>query len=780
MTPLTAAVLAALASVAASSTLPPVISRVSSGGAASPNTTFVIAGAGLFPGTYAHLCPLSGTTPCLTLPPQPSSWEGGVKVTLPADATGIGAWEVSVCTLAQVCSNATQAQTFTINAPRVSWVLGTGDVEGGVEAGGTLQIFGSALAIDPGTGLCAPITALSDPLPPGSMDPSLFPAGGAATLALTRAPPTTPATTIVSLCPITTSGGACTPLPPPTLASCHRIDVQIPPSTPTGTTFTLRVFNGLAGTEQGLGVLGSEMSVTITPPRSLPSTPVLVVGTDCGLVDCFAQVKRSGGGVISIPAGVWEVPSNTVLEVPSGTTVMGVGGGGSVLHWGSNTLPPKGTPAPNAAMACTGPASLSHLTILLTSPAINALVFSGPTGCRGDGLNVTVDVPGFPTWGIGPAFAAEPGSARWRLTNTHLFHRGNCSAQQSWPHNTAYTVWGSRDGLFSNSTVVCYCQGHSTDSSQRIVFDGNAVFSVGQDSQGDGFSTFENPQVLENLYIGRQLDVGNPSAAKKWESMTLDGPGGATFATFASLSSDGTGGEEQTLTLVDPARAGPWGDQNISVQFLGASVSVLYGPGLGGLARVSGFRPVGGAWNTSLVMTLHPPLLTRPSPGLSYLAINPFRGGLVWEGNTYVNDTTWQLWAQATDVILAGTYFQSFPGGGDVRNWPLFYQCPFPAPFSCAWQPNVGVDFLHNTLRCVNMNIVTSDYKGYTPVNLTLALGMTRRGNRLVGGGSMLGSGRTDDVLVEGTVLEGGVCQVGGPTLPPGTINVNAPHTLVR
>lgn len=33
------------------------------------------------------------------------------------------------------------------------------------------------------------------------------------------------------------------------------------------------------------------------------------------------------------------------------------------------------------------------------------------------------------------------------------------------------------------------------DSSQRIVFDGNAVWSLGADSQGDGFSTFSNPEV---------------------------------------------------------------------------------------------------------------------------------------------------------------------------------------------------------------------------------------------------------------------------------------------
>ena len=61
-----------------------------------------------------------------------------------------------------------------------------------------------------------------------------------------------------------------------------------------------------------------------------------------------------------------------------------------------------------------------------------------------------------------------------------------------------------------------------------------------------------------------------------------------------------------------------------------------------------------------------------------------------------MNDTTWQLWAQASDVVLAGSYFQDITG--DVRDWGLYYQCPY-ADFSCAWQSNVGVDFQVRGLR---------------------------------------------------------------------------------
>ncbi len=346
-------------------------------------------------------------------------------------------------------------------------------------------------------------------------------------------------------------------------------------------------------------------------------------------------------------------------------------------------------------------------------------------------------------------------------------------------------MWGSSRGLFANNTVLCFCQGHSTDSSNRIVFDGNAVFSLGNNSQGDGFSTFEEPFVLENIYVGRCLDVGNPSAGKRWESMTLDGPGGAIFGLIAALSSDGSAGEEQMLTLAVPARASPYGSKNISKQFVGATATVLFGPGLGGMARVSGFTPTNASWAAAAQLTLSPPLLTRPQPGASWIAINPTRAGMVWEGNTYVNDTTWQLWAQATDIILAGSYFQDWEDGGDVRSWPLFYQCPWgpggPGGFSCAWQANVGVDFIGNTLRCVSaMNIITSDYSGIPPVNLTLAVGLTRRANVLLGGASMRASGRTDDVLIEHTTFGGAVCR--GVPMPAGGVQVEEglPHVLVR
>jgi hypothetical protein len=76
--------------------------------------------------------------------------------------------------------------------------------------------------------------------------------------------------------------------------------------------------------------------------------------------------------------------------------------------------------------------------------------------------------------------------------------------------------------------------------------------------------------------------------------------------------------------------------------------------------------------------------------------------------------------------------------------------------------------------------VVTSDYTGIAPVNLTLSLGITRRNNVLLGGSSMRASGRTDDVLIEHTTFGEAVCK--GVPVPPGSMAVDPsiPHVLIR
>jgi hypothetical protein len=172
--------------------------------------------------------------------------------------------------------------------------------------------------------------------------------------------------------------------------------------------------------------------------------------------------------------------------------------------------------------------------------------------------------------------------------------------------------------------------------------------------------------------------------------MTFDGPGGAVLSAVASLVGTGTDAQPQTLTTVVAGRGpGPWG-ANVSA-YVGGAVNILYGPGLGGMSRVASVTPTDDSWTAAAAWTLDPPLLTRPVPGSSYVNIGPYRGGFIFEAvrwtsrnegctsphgpppsllynhdrtsflvmqDLYLNDTTWQLWAQATDIVLAGSYFQ--------------------------------------------------------------------------------------------------------------------------
>jgi len=289
-------------------------------------------------------------------------------------------------------------------------------------------------------------------------------------------------------------------------------------------------------------------------------------------------------------------------------------------------------------------------------------------------------------------------------------------------------------------------------------------------------SSFGGP--LEHIYEGRHTEVANADpAVRKYESFTLDGPGGAYTGTFAGASSDGTDGGPQVLTLAAPARApGPW-DNTVSA-WVGGSAAVVFGPGLGATARVAAVTPDNATFHTARVWTLDPPLIGAVA-GASIVAINPHRGGMIFEGSTYINSTTFQLWAQAVDVVVAGVTFVNV--SGDLRNWPLQYQCPWTDGFPCAWQVNIDTHFSDNLLDCSRggMEAVSSDYKAVPPADVALGIATTWRSNTLRGGDAAVG-GRFADMIIEHTAFEAAHCA--GEDLPAGGFRVNAsvPNVLVR
>ena len=344
-----AAFLSAAVGVAAT---PPVIARLSGGGV-GPNETLLIQGTGLSGGS-ARLCPVRGGLPCVTLPGAPTSWDGGLKVTLPADPQYAAAFSVAVCSPGGTpCSDEGQVQRYAINVPRVSWLLGDGALDGGVVAGGVLRAFGSALAWDVPGGRCVPASAPSNPIPPGALPPTWSPGLGAL-----QVRPAPNSNTTAALCG---PGGA----PPCTLltvwfSSCFRVDAVVPSSLAPGA-YALVIDNGLASI---LDANGSAPAIRVDAPQVWPHT-VFTVGGSCGGVGaCLTAAAAAGGGRVVVPPGIWDVPANSGLLLGQGVSLEGTSASASVLRWAANTA--EGAPA--VGLGCSGNASVANVTLLFSSP----------------------------------------------------------------------------------------------------------------------------------------------------------------------------------------------------------------------------------------------------------------------------------------------------------------------------------------------------------------------------------------------------------------------------
>lgn len=331
----------------------PVISRLSAGGV-GPNETLLIQGTGLAGGS-ARLCPIRGSGPCVDIPAAPSSWDGGLKATLPASPAFAAAFSVTVCSPGGgTCSDTTQVQRFSVNVPRINWIIGDGSKDGGVVAGGVVRAFGSALAFDAPGGRCAPATAPSDAVPPGALTPGWMPGLGAL---LARPAPN--ANTTALLC---AAGGAppCAPLTV-LFASCFRVDASVPADFAPGA-YTLVIDNGLASSLDGGGAPPPPLSVYVQP--AWPPAVFTVGGSCGGVAPCLAAAAAAGGGLVSVPAGVWDIPANAALVLGSGVRLVGASGGASVLRWADNTA----AGAPAVGLGCAGAAAVSNVTLLFTSP----------------------------------------------------------------------------------------------------------------------------------------------------------------------------------------------------------------------------------------------------------------------------------------------------------------------------------------------------------------------------------------------------------------------------
>lgn len=252
------------------------------------------------------------------------------------------------------------------------------------------------------------------------------------------------------------------------------------------------------------------------------------------------------------------------------------------------------TSTPPALISCSGDAKIVGLTVRssLRLPVVGIAFEPGSADCVIESSNIEIDAQDY---AITNAFTALS-STSFVVRDVNIVHSNGGQVCGSWPSQCAIFIATSSRGIVENASVIASCSGYSIDSSQSLFLDRVATVSIGNvSSEGQGFSSFRAPQVVEHIYQGRGVDIGNTFAS--WidttnpnhknsqgrnEAMTLDGPYGLYLGLVdkTALSSDGCC---QTLHTASPPPFAMPG----RIAAVGAAAIVMQGYGIGMVSRVT-------------------------------------------------------------------------------------------------------------------------------------------------------------------------------------------------
>lgn len=675
--------------------------------------TLYVQGSDLANATVQACSRLNG---CTSLPSVGQQWYGGVKATFHVakqDIFNITACDSSGCT----------ANSLFVNDPRVHWWYAASTaVDASVTPGMSAELFGTNLAFSTEDGSCPPLKLA----------------------ALVQAQLSVLVTFVLA------NGSMLTATP--SFASCYRLSITVPAALPLGAC-DVYVNNGL---DVGMGRLVAS-GVAVVSAASWPTT-TFVVGGACGNVSsCLLAAAAAGGGIVSVPAGLYMMGDGEQLRLGSFVQLQGAGSASTQLLWASNTEAPAGALVTTAS-ASSGPWRLLDLFINVTSvvsgqPAVDV---SNCVGCAVQRVAVSVNTSALPP---SSAAAGQPitvqNSQHWEVSDCTFTMLGDCSA--SWPRNCGFWVQSSADGALARNVWTSGCQGFSVDSSQRIMLVDNTQYSVGNDSEGSGFNTFQEPQVLEHIYHGNNTQIGNIAAYKRWESMTFDGSGGLYFGFITSASG-------ATVTL-------PTNVTQPGHNYTGMALVVMGGTGIGQVGRVVSWN--GATW------TLRAPFATPLVANDSVVSLVGYRGRAVYDSNDYYNGTCFQYFGTAIDTYAVGNAFVNMnitngnsgvsPAG--LMAWGLNYN---------GYQPCFFAHVTDNSFLCGTQMASRSGGQGYAPAGWTApyGLGHVFRNNVLLGATDWSVTGQTWDVVVERTQLGAGTCHPGWQPTPPGSGTVDNSTTM--
>lgn len=253
------------------------------------------------------------------------------------------------------------------------------------------------------------------------------------------------------------------------------------------------------------------------------------------------------------------------------------------------------------------------------------------------------------------------------------------------------------------------------------------------------------PQILENIYVGNTLNIGNTDSTERWETMTFDG---------LSVFWDGNVSSGNGTSLVLP------GDPiNTRNNYLGAVVGVLGGAGIGQVRRVVGYaRGPGGQSSWTVDRAWDVPLVGQGAAGASSVVLTGMRGAATFEANTYVNGTNFQFYGAAFNIRVAGNVFDHMNvsgsavdaecavcegNGGVLLGWGKAYGQGF--------QPGMYFQAVNNSLTCSTKLISTACGAGSLPQGQeALTYGVVHRGNALYGTDHILGYAGGNSTLGRG------------------------------
>ena len=431
-----------------------------------PGSTSIVYGSGLGSNVTITACAMGGAPGDGTPWPSVQSWESSYKSIVPAGSEP-AIYSLSVPGI---------SNSVLLNAPTLQWYLAEGsEVEGVAVPGSTLRVFGVNLAWSledrncPSLGLGA--TNSTPPPPPG----------------------------VYALLVSAIDASQQYPVHMP-LATCYRLDLTLPSTLPPGN-YSLYVNNGLwrDWAPPSMASLPPPLIdvLQVAPSPPWPTT-VFTVGETVGcenVTACLITATSAGGGVVSLPPGVYHMASGQpiILGPRVALNGSGQGEGGSALVWSNNCGGPIGaggwiTGGPN-------PWRLMNLLAVFSSgmwgqPGV--LIGAGSVGAWVE--NVTVWINTTDRTGTGTGITVGEGGNRTRTAqwvvrgSTFYTSPGVTCPINSWPRNCGFYFTYTRGGAFYNNTFISGCQGWSVIDSSNLFLSDLYIQSIGENSDGNGFA----------------------------------------------------------------------------------------------------------------------------------------------------------------------------------------------------------------------------------------------------------------------------------------------------